>query len=565
MSRAKTLFKLFLPCFLLSTSSAYAWQVELNNNSHLPENVIGVSKNDSSLYVVDAQKNITIKEAFQSIHGRVEGEKTLEGDLKTPEGVYFVTTKIRSELDFIKYGTGAYALNYPNPIDKIKQKTGHGIWIHSKGNPIEGQRTEGCVAVDLDDFELLGEYLPKGTPVVLAGNINELPADELAKFEERFKKEPLIESLANQEVAPQSEELINEQKIEDLFTQSVDNLNGQAESENSTEIIEEVVIAEPKPRSLPYFTLETAQAIAGTIPQDALHDLEETNFSTDIPDLAKESAETPLEVVNLSIEGSNLEENLDTTSEANFYEAPAVISNEADFLVEMTKKWNKAWEDRSDEFFNFYDVNKYGLAQSESYNEFQAQKKGLFKTLPWIQIIHGDIYALEGTDYWVTWFEQLYKAPNTTAEGTRRLYWQKDEMGEFKVVAMEWIPAKVGIEDMYMATITPEIEAALEGWKMAWLSGNVEKYKTYYAENARQDARKGEEIFEHKTGLWVVKQPKTIEFSDIKITSYGKNVLVSMRQKYSDSTGYNDYGRKQIYFTLIDGKWVIERESWSRI
>lgn len=45
--------------------------------------------------------------------------------------------KIASGLDFKEYGGIAYTLNYPNPVDKLRGKTGHGIWIHSKGLGIE--------------------------------------------------------------------------------------------------------------------------------------------------------------------------------------------------------------------------------------------------------------------------------------------------------------------------------------------------------------------------------------------------------------------------------------------
>ena len=64
---------------------------------------------------------------FECIHGRVEGDKQKQGDLKTPEGVYFLTKVITQKLDFMEYGPHAVALNYPNPADRLRKKTGSGI------------------------------------------------------------------------------------------------------------------------------------------------------------------------------------------------------------------------------------------------------------------------------------------------------------------------------------------------------------------------------------------------------------------------------------------------------
>ena len=53
---------------------------------------------------------------------------------------------------------------------------------------------------------------------------------------------------------------------------------------------------------------------------------------------------------------------------------------------------------------------------------------------------------LQGPGYWVTWSEQLYTASNLSTEGVRRLYWQPDEQGHFRIVGMEWTPRELGME-----------------------------------------------------------------------------------------------------------------------
>jgi len=112
---------------------------------------------------------------FGCIHGRVEGDKQKEGDLKTPEGVYFITHKITQKLDFMEYGPHAVNLNYPNPADRLRGKTGSGIWLHSKGQPIEGITTRGCLAIDQHEIREIVHQLKPGTPVIVAENLAGLP------------------------------------------------------------------------------------------------------------------------------------------------------------------------------------------------------------------------------------------------------------------------------------------------------------------------------------------------------------------------------------------------------
>lgn len=79
--------------------------------------------------------------------------------------------KIASGLDFKEYGGIAYTLNYPNPVDRLRGKTGHGIWIHSKGFGLVP--TRGCVAIGLKEIDTVGPQLTPGTAVVLAEQFDE--------------------------------------------------------------------------------------------------------------------------------------------------------------------------------------------------------------------------------------------------------------------------------------------------------------------------------------------------------------------------------------------------------
>jgi len=81
----------------------------------------------------------------------IGGDKRREGDLKTPVGVYDVVRRFVPSDPF--YGQIAFALSYPNVMDRQMGKDGHGIWIH--GHPLNSaqrydKNTRGCVVMTND-------------------------------------------------------------------------------------------------------------------------------------------------------------------------------------------------------------------------------------------------------------------------------------------------------------------------------------------------------------------------------------------------------------------------------
>ena len=106
--------------------------------------------------------------------GKNGADKYVEGDKRTPVGLYFSSKKITSPLsDF--YGDGAYPLNYPNELDKYNKKTGHGIWLH--GTPKDTysrppRASDGCVVLSNPDLMKLSPILTKGDiPVIISDNV----------------------------------------------------------------------------------------------------------------------------------------------------------------------------------------------------------------------------------------------------------------------------------------------------------------------------------------------------------------------------------------------------------
>lgn len=97
--------------------------------------------------------------------------KSVEGDKRTPIGIYTIERYIADEDLPERYGVGAYTLDYPNFLDKKANKTGSGIWIHGMDR-FKPRRpfldSDGCVVIDNSQFERLAPILAQKPQVILA-------------------------------------------------------------------------------------------------------------------------------------------------------------------------------------------------------------------------------------------------------------------------------------------------------------------------------------------------------------------------------------------------------------
>ena len=115
-----------------------------------------------------------IADFYMSV-GKLGIDKTIEGDLRTPLGVYFVTNTLDPNSLKDLYGAGALPINYPNPYDLRRGKTGGGIWLHgvpSNQFARAPKATDGCVAVyNPDLLRIIKTVEIRSTPVVIAPSL----------------------------------------------------------------------------------------------------------------------------------------------------------------------------------------------------------------------------------------------------------------------------------------------------------------------------------------------------------------------------------------------------------
>ncbi len=401
---------------------AEGWRLLLTEHPNNPSVLLTVNKEEQQTFLFAQKSPLALLGKYTCTTGSKPGDKLRRGDLRTPEGVYFVEKRITSGLDFELYGGKAYPLNYPNPVDKLKGKTGSGIWLHGRGKPLVPRDTKGCVALDNKDLGQLEASLALGTPVVIA--------------------------------------------------REVDWSRG------------------PSPE--------------------------------------QEQAKTA--------------------------------------LVERVQDWAASWERKSDDFFGFYDAERYTKSRGQAFRHFADHKRNVFSRTPWLQVLLHDIRVVEGPDYWVTYFQQYYRTPEIASQGLKRLYWQKDESGEFRIVGREWSRRNLGLEEHYLERMRGELRSFVEEWRASWEKGNLDGYLSHYAADAEQGERSGREaIGRHKEGLWLNSPPEKVQVASMDVRMHPEGLVVDFVQTYQSQDGFEDRGRKTLVVRPFDGEWRIVQEDWSAL
>ncbi len=176
---------LLLMSSTLVFSQDYIPSAILQLDEKFNHHTIIVEKNTHSLFLYNydgTQFPKLIKE-FKVATGKIIGNKEIQGDKKTPEGVY-TFKRFHSSNELIEkygktgliYGAGAFTMSYPNVIDYREKKTGGGIWLHSTDDDLrinKGLDSRGCVVAMNDNLKEISKYIQLGnTSTVIVQDLN---------------------------------------------------------------------------------------------------------------------------------------------------------------------------------------------------------------------------------------------------------------------------------------------------------------------------------------------------------------------------------------------------------
>lgn len=425
-ARVRMLAALFVPVLLLgllfATASAQeGWAPVITGHAYSPGTMVAVDKRAQTFMLLTHQSPLRVVGSYPCTTGQALGDKTVKGDLRTPEGVYFVGDRVPRGLDFELYGDIAYTLNYPNPVDQLKGKTGSGIWIHGRGKRLVPRDTRGCVAMSNPDISSLAPMLTPGTPVVIASR--------------------------------------------------------------------------------------------------------------------------------LSIE-----------------EQPGLEAKTAEAMAELVQRWARDWQDKSEDLFSLYDPERFARTTRASFSEFVDRKHSIFARQPWIQVMVGNLRAMPGPDYWVTWFDQYYRTASTASTVGKRLYWMRGSDGSWRIVGQEYVTASEDLAPKYLAAKIPEVEKLVAAWSEAWQSGDLDAYMSCYDGAARQGSRNGAQtIADYKRGLWQSRPPALVGITDLSIRLCPEGLEAEFVQEYRDALGHSDRGSKRLILAPLGNGWRIVDEQWRRL
>jgi murein L,D-transpeptidase YafK len=173
--------------------------------------VVDTSKSRLYLYRNEAAQLKYVADYYITV-GKNGVIKQVEGDKRTPIGVYFARAKLNKPLPDL-YGEGAYPLNYPNEWDKENKKGGSGIWLH--GTPSHTysrppRASDGCVVLSNQDLKSLEPFLQSGkTPVVIVNNLEWLDNNSNSHVTQKKELSSAIDEWLNDWRAQNTEQYLS--------------------------------------------------------------------------------------------------------------------------------------------------------------------------------------------------------------------------------------------------------------------------------------------------------------------------------------------------------------------
>jgi murein L,D-transpeptidase YafK len=133
---------------------------------------------------------VKLVSAWPTDIGQKDGDKLVEGDKRTPEGVYFFQTAMDGKkVNYNEYGNRIFTLDYPNYFDRLEKKTGNGIWFHAippTKSLLRGSR--GCVVVRNEVIDHLAQFVElRRTPMVISDSVEYIDVKQWQDLRTRYR------------------------------------------------------------------------------------------------------------------------------------------------------------------------------------------------------------------------------------------------------------------------------------------------------------------------------------------------------------------------------------------
>lgn len=186
----------------------------LHLDPYFTHHIIVAEKSTHTLYLFRNNNSYPeLVKSYVMATGERPGDKLYEGDYRTPEGVYFLTEFLPHE-QLVQnfgsygeiYGVGAFVMNYPNPVDLQRRKTGSGIWLHSTNDETridKGLDSRGCIVTGNQNLIELSKFIElERTMIVVVQNLS-----WLAESAWYAKRNQLLETVEGWRVSWEQEDI----------------------------------------------------------------------------------------------------------------------------------------------------------------------------------------------------------------------------------------------------------------------------------------------------------------------------------------------------------------------
>ena len=154
---------------------------------------VAVDASRSRLYLFSNGPNgLTLERDFYVSLGKLGVDKRAEGDLRTPLGVYWITSALAAAQIDPRFGRAALGFNYPNALDRSEGRKGTGLFVHGVPEDTLARlpfSTDGCVALaNADVLYLESRLTALHTPVVIARQLDWVPREAARQDAATFRQ-----------------------------------------------------------------------------------------------------------------------------------------------------------------------------------------------------------------------------------------------------------------------------------------------------------------------------------------------------------------------------------------
>jgi L,D-peptidoglycan transpeptidase YkuD (ErfK/YbiS/YcfS/YnhG family) len=177
----------------------------------IPANLVVISPSIHTILAADIQEarlyvlkrngeQFNLATDYYLSTGTAGAHKYVEGDQRTPVGIYSLKPRLKSSDLPALAGHGAWPLNFPNHWDRAHKRLGSGIWLHGT---LPGQydglphSTNGCLALSNEDLDALSPSLSEpGTILLIAEHLKwvnpQVLAQQRHEVMKRLSNDPIV-------------------------------------------------------------------------------------------------------------------------------------------------------------------------------------------------------------------------------------------------------------------------------------------------------------------------------------------------------------------------------------